>query len=178
MMAKPVCRPRKTLTSYLALLIAAIVWLTVMASPVRAEEDALPPSFDSSSVQQDSTALVTPPGSLGSKDPFKPFIETGLDVNKKQAAKTIPISPLQRQDLSAFNIVGISGSDQEGWKAIVEDGEKKFYVIKEGMLIGFAEGRILQIKSDRVIVAVKDVNSRGKVNHITMKLHKDIEETP
>jgi len=170
--------------SYLTVLIAAIIWLTIMASPVRAEEGNAVSPVDSSSVQANSATLVSPPsppGVPGSKDPFKPFIETGADVIKRQKekAKTLPISPLQRQDLSAFNVVGISGSDQEGWKAIVEDGEKKFYIVREGMLIGLSEGRILQIRSDRVVVAVKDINStRGEVNHITMKLHKDIEETP
>ena len=177
-MPKSICKSRKTLTSYLTVLIAAMIWLTTMAFPVQAEEEnnALPP-LDSSVVQPDSASL-TPSGSLGAKDPFKPFIETGVDVTKKQKVAALPISPLQRHDISMFNVVGITGSDQDGWKAIVEDNEKKFYVIKEGMLIGLAEGRVLQIKSDRVIVAVKEVNSKGKINHITMKLHKDIEETP
>lgn len=178
MMPKPIFKPRKTLKSYLAVLFAVMMWMTIMALPVQAEEDDVLPPFDSSSAQADPAPLVTPPGKLGSKDPFKPFIETGVDVTKKQQAKTLPISPLQRQDLSAFSVVGISGSDQAGWKAIIEDGEKKFYVVKEGMLIGLTEGRILQIKSDRIVVAVKDPDSRGKINHITMKLHKDIEETP
>jgi len=177
-MPKPICKPRKTLTSYLTVLIAAIIWLSVIAFSVQAEDGGALSPFDSSSAQPDSVSVASPPGTLGSKDPFKPFVETGVDVTKKQQAKTLPISPLQRQDLSAFSVVGISGSDQEGWKAIVEDGEKKFYIIKEGTLIGLAEGRVLQIKADRVIVAVKDINSRGEVNHITIKLHKDIEEAP
>jgi len=177
-MPKPICKPQKTLVPYLIVLIAAMIWMTITAFPVWAEEEGVPPPFDSSSVQPDSSSLVTTPGSLGSKDPFKAFIETGVDATKKQQTKAIPISPLQRQDISMFNVVGISGSDQEGWKAIVEDGEKKFYIVKEGMLIGLAEGRVSQIKSDRVIVTVKDVNARGRVNNITMKLHKDIEEAP
>jgi Tfp pilus assembly protein PilP len=147
-----------------------------MAFPVWAEEE-LPPVDAPSSVQTDpAPSMVTPPGGLGSKDPFKAFIDTG-DI-KKQQAKTAPISPLQRQDLFMFNVVGISGSDQEGWKAIVEDGDKKFYIIKVGTLIGLDEGRVSQIRPDRVVVAVKDPDSKGKINNITIMLHKDIEEAP
>ncbi|MDR2861139.1 MAG: pilus assembly protein PilP [Syntrophobacterales bacterium] len=176
-MLKPIYKPRKTLTSsYLAVLIAAMMCLAIMAFPVWAEEEGLPP-VDPPAVQTGSAPpMVTPPGSLGSKDPFKPFVDTG--EAKKQKAKAIPISPLQRQDLSMFKVVGISGSDREGWRAIVEDGEKKFYIIKEGTLIGLDEGRVSQIRSDRVVVAVKDPDAKGKINHITMKLYKDIEEAP
>ena len=177
-MPKSICKPQKPLTMYFANLIAAMMCLAIMAFPVWAEEKEDNPPFASSSVQTDSASLITPSGNLGAKDPFKPFIETGVDVTKKQKARVSPISPLQRQDISMFNVVGISGNNQEGWKAIVEDGEKKFYIIKEGTLIGLSEGRVFQIKSDRVIVAVKDADSRGKINHVTMKLHKDIEEAP
>ncbi|MBN1546773.1 MAG: pilus assembly protein PilP [Syntrophaceae bacterium] len=116
----------------------------------------------------------------GKRDPFKPFIETGSEVRKTQKTKggLLPISPLQRQDLSAFNLVGISGNDRDGWNAIVEDGEKKFYPIVEGTLIGLEKGRVTSIKSDRVIVAVKPSDQRGKISYITIMLHKDVEGAP
>jgi|LSQX01.1.fsa_nt_gb hypothetical protein len=116
--------------------------------------------------------------SKGRKDPFKPFIDTATTVKKQQAKGAPPLSPLQKQDISSFNLVGISGSDQSGWRAIVEDSEKKFYPIVEGTLIGLEEGRVSSIKPDRVIVAVKPVDQRGKINYITILLHKDTEGTP
>jgi len=115
----------------------------------------------------------------GKKDPFKPFIDTASEVAKHKRPKGAPpLSPLQKQDLSAFNLVGIAGNDKDGWKAIVEDGEKKFYPLVEGTLIGLDQGRVSSIKSDRVVVAVKSADQKGKTNYITIKLHEDIEETP
>jgi len=116
--------------------------------------------------------------SMGRKDPFKPFIDTATNVTKQRAKGALPLSPLQKQDLSAFNLVGISGNEQDGWHAIVEDGEKKFYPIVEGTLIGLEQGRVSSIKSDRVIVAVRSADQKGKTNYITILLHKDTEGTP
>jgi Tfp pilus assembly protein PilP len=148
-------------------LIAGVFWWGMAISTAGAEEAAL--------VSTGTTILKTP----GKIDPFKPFIETGSDVMKEKKVKgALPLSPLQRQDLSAFKLVGIAGNGQDGWKAIVEDNEKKFYPIIEGTLIGFDQGRVSSIKSDRVIVAVQSADQKGKTNYITIMLHKDIEETP
>ena len=118
-------------------------------------------------------------GVTGKKDPFKPFVETASEVARQKKTKgAVPISPLQRQDLAAFNLVGISGNDKEGWKAIVEDGEKKFYPVVEGTLIGLESGRVSSIKPDRMIVAISSSDQKGKTTYITIMLHKDVEETP
>lgn len=131
---------------------------------------------------ENAASIVTEGAALetaGRKDPFKPYIETGTEVVKKQKQKgALPLSPLQRQDLALFNLVGISGNDKDGWKAIVEDGDKKFYPIVEGTLIGLDQGRVSSIQSDRVIVAVKAADRKGKTNYITIMLHKDFEGTP
>jgi len=138
-----------------------------LAIPLWAEEGDL--------VSTGGAALET----AGKKDPFKPFIDTASEVAKQKRPKGAPpLSPLQKQDLSTFNLVGIAGNEEDGWKAIVEDGEKKFYPIAEGTLIGLDQGRVSSIESDRVVVAVKSADQKGKTNYITIKLHKDIEETP
>jgi Tfp pilus assembly protein PilP len=155
----------KILALYLVL-ICGCLWDAAVL-PVWAAESAL------------VSAVQTDMESARWKDPFKPYIETGTEVVKKQKQKgTLPLSPLQRQDLSLFNLVGISGNDQDGWKAIVEDGDKKFYPIVEGTLIGLDQGRVSSIQSDRVIVAVKSADSKGKINYITIMLHKDVEGAP
>jgi type IV pilus assembly protein PilP len=147
-------------------LIMASSW-AIAVSPVLAEEGVL--------VSTEQATL----DSAGRKDPFKPFIDTASDVMKKPKTKgALPLSPLQRQDLALFKLVGISGNDQDGWKAIVEDSEKKFYPLVEGTLIGLDQGRVSSIKSDRVIVAVKSADQKGKTNYISIMLHKDIEGTP
>jgi Tfp pilus assembly protein PilP len=157
---------RKVLVLYLVLMIATI-WAMAVTPLLAAEEGDL--------VSTEKAAL----GTAGKTDPFKPFIDTASEVMRKQKARgALPLSPLQRQDLSIFNLVGISGNDQDGWKAIVEDGEKKFYPIVEGTLIGLEQGRVSSIKSDRVIVAVKSADQQGKTNYITIMLHKDVEGTP
>lgn len=141
-------------------------WMMAV-SPVWSEEDIL--------VSSEKPTL----DSKGRKDPFKSFIDTAAEVKKeKPKGGGLPLSPLQRQNLSVFNLVGITGNDQDGWRAIMEDGEKKFYPIVEGTLIGIEQGRVVSIESDRVIVAVKSADQKGKTNHITMMLHKDIEGTP
>ena len=60
----------------------------------------------------------------------------------------------------------------------MEDSEKKFYPIFEGTLIGLDKGRVSSIKYDRVIVAVKSADRKGKTSYITIMLHKDFEGTP
>lgn len=154
----------KFLVRCIALILCA-GWV-MAASPGWSEEGVL--------VSSDKPTL----DSMGRKDPFKPFIDTATNVTKQRAKGALPLSPLQKQDLSAFNLVGISGNDQDGWRAIVEDGEKKFYPIVEGSLIGLEQGRVSSIKSDRVIVAVKSADQKGKTNYITIMLHKDTEGTP
>lgn len=155
----------KIMALYL-ILICGCLWVTAVL-PVWAEESAL--------VSTGQTDLE----SAGRKDPFKPYIETGAEVVKKQKQKgALPLSPLQRQDLSVFNLVGISGNDRNGWKAIVEDSEKKYYPVVEGTLIGLDQGHVSSIKSDRVIVAVKSDDSKAKINYITIMLHKDVEGAP
>jgi type IV pilus assembly protein PilP len=156
----------KVLALYLVLIMGSS-W-TVAVTPIWSSEEGDLVSTEKATLD-----------SAGRKDPFKPFMDTATDVMKKQKAKgALPLSPLQRQDLSVFNLVGISGNDQKGWKAIVEDGEKKFYPIVEGTLIGLDQGRVSSIKADRVIVAVKSADRKVKTNYITIMLHKDIEGTP
>lgn len=155
----------KILVLYLVVICGCFCGVAVL--PVWAEE-SVPVSAGQTDIE-----------SARRKDPFKPYIETGTEVIKKQKQKgALPLSPLQRQDLSAFKLVGIAGNGQDGWKAIVEDNEKKFYPIIEGTLIGLDQGSVSSIKSDRVIVAVQSADQKGKTNYITIMLHKDFEETP
>jgi Tfp pilus assembly protein PilP len=113
----------------------------------------------------------------GKPDPFQPFIETDLMAKKKaaeqatRAASLLPISPLQRLDLSAVRVVGIAG-DNLNRKAVIEDNHKKFYPIQVGTYLGTNNGIIKEILADRVIVEEKTTEQgKIKVILITMKLH-------
>lgn len=118
---------------------------------------------------------------VGKPDPFKPFIDLGPKVKamKKPAEKSaglLPISPLQRLELSAIRVVGIAGDDRNR-KAIVEDRQKKFYPIQVGTYIGTNNGMIKEILADRVIVEEKEtVLGKIKLNLITMKIYTSEDE--
>ncbi|MBM4315340.1 MAG: pilus assembly protein PilP [Deltaproteobacteria bacterium] len=131
----------------------------------------------------------------GKPDPFHPFIETELALQKKleadlkkketvQAAKKrLPISPLQQAEIAQFRLVGIAGDDRRR-TAVVEDGTvKKFYPLFVGTVIGLSEGRVVEILPDRVIVEerIEDQNPKAKkaqIKRSTMMLRKEEEGIP
>jgi Tfp pilus assembly protein PilP len=142
---------------------------------------------------QPSSPTVYPP--VGKPDPFHPFIETDLalqkkleaDLKKKEtltaAKKERPISPLQQAEIAQFRLVGIAGDDRRR-TAVVEDGTvKKFYPLFVGTVIGPNEGRVVEILPDRVIVEerIEDPNpkiKKAQVRRSAMMLRKEEEGKP
>lgn len=116
--------------------------------------------------------------SIGKPDPFKPFIDDEIEA-KKKIEKAIPlaVSPLQREGIEQFRLVGISG-DERDRKAIVQDIKGRFYPLFIGTYIGLNNGKVVQILTDRVIIEEETKLRAGKkkVNRITMKLRKELEE--
>lgn len=126
----------------------------------------------------------------GKADPFYPFIEAELAIQKKQeedlkkqaamkaVAKKRPLSPLQQAEISQFRLVGIAGNDKRR-TAVVEDGAaKKFYPLFVGTFIGPNEGRVAEILPDRVVVeeSIEEANPKAnkvQVKRITMMLRKE-----
>jgi type IV pilus assembly protein PilP len=126
----------------------------------------------------------------GKPDPFYPFIETDLAIQKKQeedlkkkaamksAVKARSISPLQQSEIGQFRLVGIAG-DETRRTAVVEGGTvKKFYPLFVGTVIGPNEGRVAEILPDRVIVEerIEDPNPKAKkaqMKRTTMMLRKE-----
>lgn len=120
---------------------------------------------------------------VGKNDPFKPFVELDPAVRKAMAAaaaaaaakkakeSSLPISPLQRLEITAIKVVGIAGEGAQR-KAIVEDRQRKFYPVRVGMYIGRNNGVIKEILADRIIVEEKSKDSgKTAVNLVTMMLH-------
>ena len=105
----------------------------------------------------------------GKPDPFKPFIE----VAPVGSPRTVPLTPLQKYDLSQLKLVAII-STPEGNVALVEDGTKKGYFLKKGTWIGKNDGKVTKILKDRVIVeeVYQDVFGQTKKNEITLMLHQ------
>ncbi len=110
---------------------------------------------------------------IGKPDPFKPFIEQELGPKKKTELKALPISPLQREGINSFRLVGVSGDDHHRI-AIVQDVKGKAYPIFLGTYIGQNGGRVVEILPDRIIVEEKNkIEDKEKTNRLTIKLRKD-----
>jgi len=105
----------------------------------------------------------------GKPDPFKPFIE----LVPARAPRTVPLTPLQKYDLSQLKLVAII-STPEGNVALIEDGTKKGYFLKKGTWIGKNDGKVTKIHQDRVIVeeVYQDVFGQTKKHEMTLMLHQ------
>ena len=123
----------------------------------------------------------------GKSDPFQPFMETDINVIKKKeeelkrkSAKLLDktISPLQKVDLTQFELVGIA-IDENARTAIVEDKTaKKHYPVFVGTYIGLNKGRVAEILPDRFIVEEMitrdDTPTKKKqMKRIEVFLHKE-----
>jgi len=124
----------------------------------------------------------------GKQDPFRPFIELDLALQKKKleeqskraSLKERPVSPLQQEDLLNFRLLGIAGERKGATAtAIVEDGaKKKYYPLFVGTYIGLNRGRVASILPDRVIVeestgAPAKGGGKAPLRRINLMLHKD-----
>ncbi len=113
-------------------------------------------------------------------DPFQPLFATetaqrvapGKKEGKKE--KGLPLTPLQRIDLSQLKVVGIIISPA-GNRALVEEPSGKGYVITKGTYVGTNFGRVKKVLIDRVIVEeqVEDFFSGGmKPRETELELQK------
>ena len=88
-------------------------------------------------------------------DPFQPLFETEVQAapakKKGKQRKRLPLTPLQRIDLSQLKLVAIIISPI-GNKALVEEPSGKGYVIAKGTYLGRNFGRVKRILNDRVLV--------------------------
>lgn len=106
---------------------------------------------------------------VGKRDPFKPFIALGP---KKRVSKA-PLTPLQRYDVSELKLVGIL-KGPAGYRALVEDAGGKGFIIGKGTPIGRENGKVKEIREDRVIVEqrYRDIFGQMKHREITIPLRK------
>jgi len=105
----------------------------------------------------------------GKPNPFQPLFATEAPQRrmapgkkKGKEEKRLPLTPLQRIDLSQLKVVGIIISPA-GNKALVEEPSGKGYVITNGTYVGTNFGRVKKVLIDRVIVEeeVEDFFSGG-----------------
>jgi len=93
----------------------------------------------------------------GKLDPFQSVFVTqprgrrGTRVEVTTRETRLPLTPLQKIDLSQLKVVGIM-MIPSGNKALVEDPSGKGYVITKGTYVGANFGRVRRILKDRIIV--------------------------
>jgi type IV pilus assembly protein PilP len=106
---------------------------------------------------------------VGKRDPFKPFLVLG----PKKPSPTARLTPLQRYDVSELKLVGIL-KGPTGYRALVEDASGKGFIVTKGTLIGHENGRVNEIRKDRVIVkqTYKDIFGQIKDKEISIRLRK------
>ncbi len=111
----------------------------------------------------------------GKRDPFQPFIAAQTPV--KPVGEEIPVTPLQKYDLSQLKLVAIIVGAGDG-SAMVQDSEGKGYIIKKGVYVGTNYGKVKAVLKDRVIIEerYKDYMGQVKEKEIILRLHPTGEE--
>src|SRR5271157_102456 len=156
---------------------AAVLWLSSSISIAELPQSTETKASGASGAETKAPEVKTAPAykynPVGKPDPFKPFIEEELGTRKNER-KPLPISPLQREGIEQFRLVGISG-DGHRRIAVVQDVKGKAYTIFLGTYIGLNGGRVVEILPDRVTIEEKSKaeDKQAKTKRLTMKLRKD-----
>ena len=136
-------------------------------------------SMASSSVGRQAPTANYRYNPAGKPDPFRPFVEKDLLLKKKaEKAGMVSIFPLQRAGIEQFTLVGIAG-DKERGLAVVEtkEGKGRHYPLALGTIIGLNNGKVVEIRSDLVVIEEAIPGRAGqKINRIIKKLRRDEEE--
>jgi type IV pilus assembly protein PilP len=109
------------------------------------------------------------------RDPFQPFI--AIQTPLRPTDEEIPLTPLQKYDLSQLKLVAILVGTGED-RAMVEDSEGKGYILKKGVYVGRNFGKVKAVLKDRVIIEerYKDYTGKVKEKEIVLRLHSPGEE--
>jgi type IV pilus assembly protein PilP len=107
---------------------------------------------------------------VGKSDPFKPFIQL---TPVKVSLRTLPLTPLQKYEISQLKLVAIIASP-EGNVALVEDSAGKGYFLRKETGIGKNEGKVKKILKDRVVIeeVYEDDFGQKKSKEISLFLHQ------
>jgi type IV pilus assembly protein PilP len=109
----------------------------------------------------------------GKPDPFMPLVSEPAITSQKAAGagtEDADVPPLQKYDLSEFNLVAIIIRDDNESTAMVEDKAGYGYILKQGMLIGKNNGIIRRITPSTIVVEEKTVDPSGSEKNNTVTL--------
>lgn len=100
----------------------------------------------------------------GKPDPFQPFLKTAQEVSERPSGKSeMCANPLECMDIAQLTLVGIIGNDKNNRVAMAQDAAGIGYLLQPGMRVGYRNGRVKKILSDRVIVEEKFEDIRGEL---------------
>ena len=104
-------------------------------------------------------------------DPFENPFEKGASTSTvmKKRAKRVPLTPLEKLDLSQLKLVGIIFSAR-GNKAMVEDATGKGFVLNEGTYVGRNSGKVTKILREKVIIEEEIEDIHGKIVIMTREM--------
>ena len=108
-------------------------------------------------------------------DPFMPLYkdEPVAKAKKKKKKRRLPLTPLEKVDLSQLKLVGIIRAPS-GDKALVQESSGKGYIVKKGTYIGIHAGRVINVLKDKIIVEEEVETELGtyKLHERELKIHK------
>ncbi|MEW5910029.1 MAG: pilus assembly protein PilP [Thermodesulfobacteriota bacterium] len=149
-----------------------------MGEESKKKKDQEKPSDLASLPESEGKSAESPdPGSYDPKgkiDPFEPlFKQEATGQEKRRKARTGPLTPLERVDLSQLKLVGVILASS-GNKALIQEASGKGFVINNGTKIGINSGKVIQILKDRIIVEeeVEDIYGNLKMQKREMTLQK------
>jgi Tfp pilus assembly protein PilP len=104
----------------------------------------------------------------GKPDPFQPLRSEDEFKKKERLGK---ILPLQRFELSEFELVGILSLSGDR-KAVVQDMTGRGYTVQVGTRIGKKEGKVTRIDPKEVVIEepFQDYLGRVKTRRVSLKL--------
>lgn len=106
----------------------------------------------------------------GKPDPFKPFIQ----LTSEKGPKSVPLTPLQKYEVSQLKLVAIIAAPEGNSIALVEDSAGKGYFLKKGTWIGSNDGKVTKILKDKVIIEepYQDIYGKTKISEVSLSLHR------
>ena len=139
--------------------------------PVTSKTDAVPDQKPDKTVELSGTTVSYK--AEGKIDPFASIfrVESSAfaDQNDRKKKKRIPLTPIEKVDLSQLKLVGIIFAPG-GNKALIEDASGKGFVIKKGTSIGINSGRVIKILKGRVVVEEEAESILGKTSLVKREL--------
>lgn len=139
--------------------------------PKTSKTDAVPDQKPEQKIELSETTVSYK--AEGKIDPFASIfrVESSAfaDQNDRKKKKRIPLTPIEKVDLSQLKLVGIIFAPG-GNKALVEDASGKGFVIKKGTGIGINSGRVIKILKGRVVVEEEAESILGKTGLVKREL--------